>query len=89
METTGVQCSKMLPGDGGLPAVTDGTCKDSSRTWTVEKSGKDLVLTVSQQVTPSSAQTGSHTISASDLAYQTSGASVYQSYTGAASFDLV
>ncbi|KAK7731796.1 hypothetical protein SLS53_008617 [Cytospora paraplurivora] len=88
METTGVKCSKLLPSNGALPAVTDGTCKDSSRKWTIEKSGDDLILTVSQQVTPSSTQDGSYTIPASDLEYKTADASSYQAYTGPTSFDL-
>lgn len=89
METTGVDCTKMLGSDGSLPAVTDGTCTDSSRTWTVTKpAAGGLVLTVSQPVTPSSNQTGSYTIPASDLEYTQTGASTQQSYTGPTAFNL-
>ncbi|ROV97360.1 hypothetical protein VMCG_06896 [Cytospora schulzeri] len=59
METKGVKCNKMLTSDGTLPAVTDGTCTDSSRTWTVTKSSDGgLVLEVSQPVSASSNQSG-------------------------------
>ncbi|ROV97916.1 hypothetical protein VSDG_04888 [Cytospora chrysosperma] len=89
METTGVQCSTQKTSDGTLPAVTDGTCVDSSRTWTVTKpAAGGLVLTVSQQVTPNSASTGSYTIPASDLVMTQTGASTQQSYTGPTAFDL-
>ena len=89
METTGVKCSSMKGSDGTLPAVTDGTCTDSSRTWTVAKtSSGGLTLTVSQPVTPSSNQTGSYTIPASDLTMTQTGASTQQSYTGPTAFNL-
>lgn len=89
METTGVECSKMTGSDGTLPAVSDGTCSESSRTWTVTKPALGgLVLTVSQPVTPSSNTTGSYTIPASDLAMTQTGASIQQSYTGPSSFAL-
>lgn len=89
METTGVSCSKLTGSDGTLPAVTDGTCTDSSRTWTVAKNADGgLTLAVAQPVTPSSDKTGSYTIPASDLTTATTGASTQQSYTGPAAFDL-
>ncbi|ORY59233.1 uncharacterized protein BCR38DRAFT_351932 [Pseudomassariella vexata] len=88
-ETTGVSCSAQVTSDGSLPAVTDGTCKESSRTWTVTKNDDgSLVLTASQQATPSSSSTGSHTIAASELEFQQTGASTQQVYTGAAAFVL-
>ncbi|KAL1854042.1 hypothetical protein Daus18300_011540 [Diaporthe australafricana] len=90
-ETTPVQCKALVQGtDGSLPEVTDGqgTCEESSRTFTVAKTDAGLVLTVSQPVTPSSNQTGSHTVVASELEFQQTGASSQQSYTGAKEFDL-
>lgn len=87
---TGVTCSKLVTSDGGnLPAVTDGTCTNSSRTWTVAKlADGGLEFTVSQQVTPSSFQTASHDIPATELVTETTGASTQQRYTGAETFDL-
>ncbi|KAJ4418482.1 hypothetical protein N0V82_005562 [Gnomoniopsis sp. IMI 355080] len=86
---TGVDCTKSVTSDGTLPAVTDGTCTDSSRTFTVTKNADGgLTLTASQPITPSSDQSGSYTIPASDLTTSTTGASTQQAYTGPAAFDL-
>ncbi|KAF3770143.1 hypothetical protein M406DRAFT_354295 [Cryphonectria parasitica EP155] len=88
-ETTGVTCSAQKTSDGTLPAVTDGTCTDSARTWTISKpAAGGLTLTVSQQVSAASSQSGSYTIPASDLTTSQTGASVQQSYTGPTAFDL-
>lgn len=87
-ETTPVQCSAMAGSDGTLPAIAKGTCKESARTWTVDKTADGLKLTVSQMVTPSSSQSGSHSIPKSQLKIEQSGASSAQSYTGPAAFDL-
>lgn len=87
-ETTPVECSAMVVSNGALPEITDGTCKESSRTFTVAKAGDDLVLTVTQPVTPSSDQSGSHTIAAAELEFEQTGASRQQKYTGAKEFDL-
>lgn len=90
-ETTPVQCRAQVSGsDGTLPEITDGqgTCEQSSRTFTVAKADGGLTLTVSQPVTPSSNQTGSHTIPASELEIEQTGASSQQKYTGAKEFDL-
>lgn len=79
----------MLVSDGTLPAVTDGTCTQSSRTFTVSKpAAGGLLLTVSQPVSPSSNQSASYTIPASELTMTTTGASTQQSYTGPEAFDL-
>ncbi|KAF3012866.1 hypothetical protein G7054_g4139 [Neopestalotiopsis clavispora] len=90
METTPVTCSKMLTASGtsNLPDVTDGTCENSSRTWTITRSDAGLVFTVSQQVTPSSFQTGTYTIPADELAVATQPNAQVESYTGPTSFDL-
>lgn len=89
METTGVKCNKLLTSEGSLPAVTDGTCTSSSRTWTITKpAAGGLVLEVSQPVSPASNETGSYTIPASDLVFTTTGATTQQSYTGPSTFEL-
>lgn len=87
-ETTPVQCRAQVVSDGSLPEITDGTCTESSRTFTVAKADGGLVLTVTQPVTPSSNQSGKHTIPASELEFEQTGASRQQKYTGAAAFDL-
>ncbi|KAI4593910.1 hypothetical protein KJ359_008954 [Pestalotiopsis sp. 9143b] len=90
METTPVQCSDMLAASGtsNLPDVTDGTCTDSSRTWTITRSDAGLVFTVTQPVTPSSNQSGTYTIPADQLAVATQPNAEVESYTGPTSFDL-
>ncbi|PSR94437.1 hypothetical protein BD289DRAFT_427508 [Coniella lustricola] len=89
METTGVECTDMRVSDGTLPAVADGTCAESSRTWTVTKPlTGGLVLTVSQPVTPSSNTSGTYTIPVTDLVLTQTGASIQQSYDGPTSFAL-
>lgn len=88
-ETTPVKCRAQVVGtDGSLPEITDGTCEESSRTFTVAKADGGLVLTVTQPVTPSSNQSGKHTIPASELEFEQTGASSQQKYTGATAFDL-
>lgn len=88
---TGVKCNKLLFSDGGLlPAVTDGTCTDSSRTWTVEQATDGtLVVAASQQVTPNSFSTGSHALAATELETTTTGTATVQTYTGPNTFDLI
>ncbi|KAF3024196.1 hypothetical protein G7054_g2717 [Neopestalotiopsis clavispora] len=90
METTPVTCSAMLTAnnDGTLPDVTDGTCENSSRTWTVTRGDAGLVFTVSQQVTPSSAQSGTYTIPSTDLTKSDAPNASVESYTGPTAFDL-
>lgn len=89
MQTEPQHCRAQVTGsDGTLPEITDGTCEQTSRTWTVTKADGGLVLEVSQQVTPSSFTTAKHTIPASELEIQQTGASSQQVYTGPAAFDL-
>ena len=89
METTPVKCSAMVGSDGTLPEIQDGTCEESSRTFTVTKEADGgLTLTVSQPVTPSSDQTGSHTIGADELVTADEPNAQVQSYNGPAEFDL-
>lgn len=89
MQTEPQHCRAQVVGtDGTLPEITEGTCEQTSRTWTVTKADGGLVLAVTQQVTPSSNQTGKHTIPASELEIQQTGASSQQVYTGPAAFDL-
>lgn len=88
MQTEPQKCRAQVVSDGSLPEITDGTCEQTSRTWTVTKADGGLVLEVSQQVTPSSNQTGKHTIPASELEMEQTGASTQQKYTGPAAFDL-
>ncbi|KAG6357394.1 hypothetical protein INS49_013271 [Diaporthe citri] len=87
-ETIPVKCRAQVVSDGSLPEITDGTCEESSRTFTVAKADGGLVLTVTQPVTPSSNQSGKHTIPASELEVEQTGASSQQKYIGAAAFDL-
>ncbi|KAI0889117.1 uncharacterized protein GGS22DRAFT_67540 [Annulohypoxylon maeteangense] len=90
METTGVACSAMLAAntDGTLPDVKDGTCKDSARTFSVTKGADGLTLTVTQPVTPSSDQSGSHLLANADLKMSNEPNAVVQTYTGISGFDL-
>ncbi|KAI1092714.1 hypersensitive response-inducing protein [Rostrohypoxylon terebratum] len=90
METNPVSCQAMVSAntDGTLPDVKDGTCKDSSRTFTVVRGTDGLTLTVTQPITPSSNQSGSHLLANADLKMSNEPNAVVQSYTGPTSFDL-
>ena len=88
MEQTPVQCKAMVTSDGSLPEIQDGTCEESSRTFTVTKSAEGLTLVVSQPVTPSSNQTGQHLIPNSELVTSDEPNARVQSYQGSPNFDL-
>lgn len=93
-ETTPVECSAMLGSNGEIPEVTAGTCKDSSRTWTFTKFSNNHAsgyeLAVSQQVTPSSSETGRYDLFSGSFEMQQTGASTQQVYVGEETeFDLV
>ncbi|KAI1632925.1 hypersensitive response-inducing protein [Biscogniauxia mediterranea] len=90
METTPVSCKAMVPAntDGTLPEVKDAACTDSSRTFSVTRSADGLTLTVTQPITPSSNQSGSHLIPADQLAMSNAPNANVQSYTGPTSFNL-
>ncbi|KAI1211044.1 hypersensitive response-inducing protein [Annulohypoxylon truncatum] len=89
-ETTPVACSAMVAAntDGSLPEVKAGTCKDSARTFTVTKGADGLTLTVTQPITPSSNQSGSHLLANSDLKTSNAPNAEVQSYAGPTGFDL-
>ncbi|KAF4122330.1 hypothetical protein GMORB2_7322 [Geosmithia morbida] len=87
-EVTPIKCSSLTTSDGTLPAVKEGTCKDSSRTFSVTRILAGLHLTVSQPVTPSSNLTGSYTIPQSQLVTSTEPNAEVQSYNGPTSFRL-
>lgn len=89
METTGVKCSASGPaGAGGeLPEIKDGAC-EGSRTFTVAKGADGLTLTVTQPVTPSSNQSGSHLLAKADLKTTNEPNAVVQNYVGPKSFNL-
>ncbi|KAI1103988.1 hypersensitive response-inducing protein [Jackrogersella minutella] len=90
METTPVNCTALVSAnvDGTLPDVKDGTCGESSRTFDVVRGDDGLTFSVSQPITPSSNQTGSHLICNSELKISDAPNAVVQSYTGPTSFDL-
>ncbi|WYZ35892.1 hypothetical protein EsH8_X_000539 [Colletotrichum jinshuiense] len=91
METTGVDCSALVSGntDGTLPDVKgNGACDQSSRTFEVIRGDAGLTLTVSQPVTPSSNQTGSHLLPNDQFAISDEPNAKVQSYTGPTAFDL-
>ncbi|TDZ49748.1 hypothetical protein CTRI78_v007889 [Colletotrichum trifolii] len=90
METTGVECSGLFLANGTslLPNVHEAPCKESSRTFDVARCPEGLTLTVSQPVTPSSNQTGSHFIPNDQLVIADQPNAAVQSYTGPTSFDL-
>ncbi|CAN8096216.1 unnamed protein product [Discula destructiva] len=86
-----MHCSEMLISDGlgTLPPVTNGTCENSSRTWTITKlPAGGLEFEISQQVTPISFNTGSRNITTCELTIEVTGASSQQRYVGPAAFDL-
>lgn len=83
----------MLTSNGELPEVTDGTCKDSSRTWTITKFSNNhasgLELSVTEPVTPSSSLTGRYDLFSGSFEMQQTGASTQQVYVGEETeFDL-
>ena len=92
METEGVDCAATGIADAGnrLPAIQEGTCGQSSRTWKIVKSTDGLALFVTQPITPGSNITGVHQINNSELEVTTpenpNGA--VQRYAGAAEFPL-
>ncbi|KAF2852121.1 hypothetical protein T440DRAFT_421987 [Plenodomus tracheiphilus IPT5] len=62
------ECDNSVRGDGVLPALSNGQCKDSSRTFNVTKNADGTyTLSVTQPVTPSSDEEGSHTITADQI----------------------
>ncbi|KAI1772925.1 hypersensitive response-inducing protein [Hypoxylon cercidicola] len=91
METQGVNCTALVPAntDGTLPDVEEGTCSQSSRTFSVERNTDGLFFSVSQPVTPSSNQTASHEISNGELVMSFQPNANVQRYVGPTSFDLV
>ncbi|KAH6659301.1 hypersensitive response-inducing protein [Truncatella angustata] len=90
METTPVTCKALVSAntDGTLPDVQEGTCEESSRTFSVVRSDAGLTLTVSQPVTPSSNQTGSHLLPSDEFAISNEPNAVVESYTGPTAFNL-
>ncbi|OLN96417.1 hypothetical protein CCHL11_00681 [Colletotrichum chlorophyti] len=90
METTGVQCTALVPAntDGTLPDVKEGACALSSRTFDVVRGDLGLTLTVSQPVTPSSNQTGSHLLPKDQFVIYNQPNAIVESYTGPSEFDL-
>ncbi|KAI1383088.1 hypersensitive response-inducing protein [Hypoxylon trugodes] len=90
IETTPVNCTALVPGnlDGTLPDVQEGTCSLSSRTFSVTRGDLGLTFEVSQPVTPSSNQTGTHLIPKDELAISDKPNAVVESYTGPSSFNL-
>ncbi|RYO84420.1 hypothetical protein DL766_007902 [Monosporascus sp. MC13-8B] len=90
MEQTPVQCKAMAAADGqgNLPEILDGTCEESSRTFSVTKSAEGLTLVVSQPVSPTSNQSGQHFIPNSELVTSNEPNAVVQSYQGSPNFDL-
>ncbi|XXH00731.1 hypothetical protein Hte_007081 [Hypoxylon texense] len=90
METTPVNCTALVPAntDGTLPDVEEGACSQSSRTFSVARGADGLTFAVSQPVTPSSNQTGTHLLPNDELAIANNPNAVVESYTGPASFDL-
>ncbi|RYP08986.1 hypothetical protein DL764_001554 [Monosporascus ibericus] len=89
MEQTPVHCEAMVTSDGSLPEIQDGTCGESSRTFTVTKSAEGLTLVVSQPITPSSDQTGQHLIPNGELVTSDEPNARVQSYQGSPNFDLI
>ncbi|KAI1735447.1 hypothetical protein F4680DRAFT_304907 [Xylaria scruposa] len=89
-QTTPQVCKALVPAntDGSLPNVVDAACEETSRTFSVTKVDGGLTLTVSQPVTPSSNQSGSHLIANSELEFQDSPNVHIQQYKGPTSFSL-
>ncbi|KAI4859201.1 hypothetical protein F4820DRAFT_440551 [Hypoxylon rubiginosum] len=90
METTPVNCTALVPAntDGTLPDVQEGTCGESSRTFSVARGTEGLTFVVSQPVTPSSNQSGTHLIPGDELVIANNPNAVVESYTGPTSFNL-
>ncbi|KAI2631421.1 hypersensitive response-inducing protein [Hypomontagnella submonticulosa] len=90
METTPVNCTAMVPGyvGGNLPDVKEGTCAQSSRTFSVTRGTDGLTFTVSQPVTPSSNQTGTRLIPSDELVITNDPNAVVENYVGPREFSL-
>ncbi|WYZ44971.1 hypothetical protein EsH8_VIII_000287 [Colletotrichum jinshuiense] len=90
METTGVECKTLVTAnnDGTLPDVKEAACSESSRTFDLVRNPEGITITVSQPVTPSSNQTGSHLLPSSDFEISNEPNAVVERYTGPAAFDL-
>ncbi|KAH8901611.1 hypersensitive response-inducing protein [Thozetella sp. PMI_491] len=90
MQTEPQTCKQLVTAnnDGTLPDVKEGTCEATSRTFDVVRSASGLTFTVSQPVTPSSNQTGTHLIPSDQLKMSNEPNAVVQSYVGPTAFDL-
>jgi hypothetical protein len=90
MEKTPVTCKALVSAntDGTLPDVKEGTCEQSSRIWSIVRGAEGLTLTVSQQITPSSNQSGSHLLPNNEFVMNNQPNAVVQTYTGPVEFDL-
>ncbi|CAG9986867.1 unnamed protein product [Clonostachys byssicola] len=93
MQTTPQHCAAMVSADGigELPALDNGECEQTSKTFKIIKSFGGLALYVYEPVTPSSNKSGVHQIQTAELemvvpAENPNGA--HQVYKGPTSFPL-
>nr|ABK76310.1 hypersensitive response-inducing protein [Ophiostoma ulmi] len=87
-ETIPVSCVLLKTSNNVLPDVTDGTCIDSSRTFSFKRRAEGLTFTVSQQITPSSNQTGTYLIPKNDFIFTKTTTASVEEYTGPKAFTL-
>ncbi|KAF1959267.1 hypersensitive response-inducing protein [Byssothecium circinans] len=88
-ETTPIKCSASTNSNGNLPEITDGTCENSSRTFTVtETNDGSLVLAVTRPVTPNTNLNGQHIIRPEEVVREQTGASIQERYIGPTEFGL-
>ncbi|QPC73140.1 hypothetical protein HYE68_003892 [Fusarium pseudograminearum] len=74
--------------DYTLPDIKDGKCKDSSRTFTVTRSDKGLLVKISQPVSPKSNTVGEHFIPKSLLFQSEVPNAEVQMYNGPKDFEF-
>ncbi|KAJ1322882.1 hypothetical protein MN608_11733 [Microdochium nivale] len=93
MQTTPQHCAAQVTQGIAheLPAVEDGTCEQTSKTWKIVKSIDGLALSVSAQISPISFKTGAHKITPDQLELVVTAEDpngVHQVYNGPEAFSL-
>ncbi|EFX00737.1 glycoprotein [Grosmannia clavigera kw1407] len=88
-ETVANICSASAVSSNTLPAITDGKCNNSYRTFTVTRDHTaGLTLAVTQMVSPASNQVATHLIPLSQITTTNDKVANVESYNGPTSFTL-